>query len=114
MHCEQLHAFADGELADAEVPAFQEHLADCRACQSELRDVMLLEALWLGLAQRKRSSWTHAVVTTVPAAPAEPPARRRAGRRPTPWAWKAGLAAAAAAILVPFTVRRSGEHGQDL
>jgi hypothetical protein len=109
MDCERLQAFADGELPDAEVPAFQAHLAACQTCQSELREVMLLEALWLGLAQRKRSSWTHAAVATVATAVAPPPSAREGARpRPAAWARRAALAGAAAAVLLPLTLRRTG------
>jgi tetratricopeptide (TPR) repeat protein len=110
MDCEKLHAFADGELPAAEVPAFKEHLGACPACQSELRDVMALEALWLGLAQTRRSSWTHAVVEVTPTGAATPV---RSGRRAPPWAWKAGLAAVAASVLVAFTARRNGRQPEE-
>lgn len=42
--CEQLTAFADGELSDAEHTAFQEHFAGCRECQRGLLDHWNLEA----------------------------------------------------------------------
>ncbi|WP_224246562.1 CHAT domain-containing protein [Hyalangium gracile] len=36
--CEQLAAFVDGELSEAEAAAFQEHLAGCADCQAGLED----------------------------------------------------------------------------
>ena len=43
--CDLLQPFADGELTYPERPAFQRHLARCRACQDELASVMMLDAL---------------------------------------------------------------------
>ena len=43
--CERLQAFADGELAFAERPAFHRHLAACLACQDALESAMMLDAL---------------------------------------------------------------------
>jgi cellulose synthase operon protein C len=106
MHCEKLHAFADGELPLADVASFQEHLGRCAVCQAELRDVMLLEALCLGLAQTRRSSWTHAAVEVAPPSPARRP-------RPAPWVWKAGMAAAAASIAVVVAARRGAPPSTD-
>jgi anti-sigma factor RsiW len=48
--CDQLHAFADGELPIAEVPAFERHLVTCPSCQEELESVMMLEALGYGIS----------------------------------------------------------------
>ncbi len=42
---DQVHAFADGELLEAEAQAFREHLVDCARCQRELNDILQLEAL---------------------------------------------------------------------
>src|SRR5262245_33999824 len=54
-HCDDLHAFHDGELAPDAAEAFREHLADCGACQAELRDVMLLDEAVARAARRPRS-----------------------------------------------------------
>jgi hypothetical protein len=43
--CEQVGAFADGELSPAEADAFREHLAGCASCQADLRDLMMLKAV---------------------------------------------------------------------
>jgi anti-sigma factor RsiW len=43
--CDQLHAFADGELAAPERPAFHRHLAACTACQRALESALMLDAL---------------------------------------------------------------------
>jgi anti-sigma factor RsiW len=43
--CRHLHRFADGELTAEELPRFQRHLGTCPACQRELRDLMMLDAL---------------------------------------------------------------------
>jgi hypothetical protein len=43
--CDQVGAFADGELSPAEAEAFREHLAGCASCQADLRDLMMLKAV---------------------------------------------------------------------
>src|SRR5262245_59993998 len=44
--CDQLHAYVDGELDEAETAEFEAHLATCEACLAELpRLLALLEAL---------------------------------------------------------------------
>jgi cellulose synthase operon protein C len=43
--CHELHAFADGELPPSERPRFHHHLGDCDACQTELGELLLLDAL---------------------------------------------------------------------
>jgi hypothetical protein len=43
--CQSLNAFADGELAAADHPRFLDHLGQCTACQTELVELLLLEAL---------------------------------------------------------------------
>jgi hypothetical protein len=99
--CEKLHLFADGELPDEEVPVFQRHLAECASCQTELRDVMVLDAL----ASELRPPRTQELpAQTHPARAAARLARRRV------WAWPAGLAAAAAiAVFAVLGLRGSGD-----
>jgi tetratricopeptide repeat protein/putative zinc finger protein len=113
MHCEKLHAFADGELPSAEVPEFQQHLVRCSSCRSELRDVMIIEALALGLAPPRPSGWTHAPVGVMP--PTHPSGSIAVTRstplgRAHPWALKAGMAAAAAAMIVVVIGRRQASN----
>jgi tetratricopeptide (TPR) repeat protein len=117
--CDQLHAYVDSELDDAETVGFEAHLATCEACLAELpRLLALLEALD-GAARVARAA--------APAAPAEPrpagltvipggrsarpdragtpapvPAARPARRRT--WAWAGGLAVAAAAVVALLVV----------
>jgi cellulose synthase operon protein C len=43
--CENLHAFADGELTSAEHEQFAHHLADCHHCGSGLETIFILGAL---------------------------------------------------------------------
>jgi anti-sigma factor RsiW len=43
--CDELQAFADGELALAERPAFHRHLAACTGCQRALESALMLDAL---------------------------------------------------------------------
>jgi len=43
--CDKLQAFADGELAAPERPAFHRHLAACSACQRGLENALMLDAL---------------------------------------------------------------------
>lgn len=62
--CEDLHAFADGELSPAEAEAFREHLAGCADCARALSDILQFGAL-------ARAARDHA------AAPAPAPAPRR-------------------------------------
>jgi hypothetical protein len=42
---DQVHAFADGELAVEEAEKFRDHLADCAKCQEELQEILQLQAL---------------------------------------------------------------------
>jgi hypothetical protein len=42
---DQVHAFADGELTPEEAEKFRDHLADCRECQTELQEILQLQAL---------------------------------------------------------------------
>ena len=116
MDCEKLHAFADGEMPDAEVPSFHRHLACCSTCQGELRDVLLLEALAVGLTPASASRWSHAPAAAV-LLPAPGRGREitridvaRSARRAHPWAWKAGVAAAAAAIVAVVVERRQNSN----
>jgi cellulose synthase operon protein C len=48
--CDDIGAFADGELPPGEAEAFREHLGTCAACQAELRDLMMLAAIAPGRA----------------------------------------------------------------
>ncbi|HEX8111844.1 MAG TPA: zf-HC2 domain-containing protein, partial [Kofleriaceae bacterium] len=41
---ERTHALADGELTGDAADAARDHLATCAVCQSELADVLLLDA----------------------------------------------------------------------
>jgi hypothetical protein len=43
--CDQVGAFADGELSAAEADAFRAHLAGCPTCPGELRELMMLAAI---------------------------------------------------------------------
>jgi anti-sigma factor RsiW len=43
--CDQLHIFADGELAVAERPAFHRHLTTCSACREGLENALMLDVL---------------------------------------------------------------------
>jgi anti-sigma factor RsiW len=43
--CADLHAFADGELPEAEVASFLEHFCSCARCQRELETIFALAAL---------------------------------------------------------------------
>jgi cellulose synthase operon protein C len=94
--CDKLHAFADGELPVEEIPAFERHLVGCASCQTELQDVMLLEALGQGLVDAAGPSEpTHAIT------------RARAMR----WAVAAGAAAAVAAICTAWRWRARRPRG---
>lgn len=42
--CDNVGAFADGELGAKEADAFRDHLADCEPCQKELEWTMVLMA----------------------------------------------------------------------
>jgi tetratricopeptide (TPR) repeat protein len=43
--CDQVGAFADGELTPAEAETFRAHLADCAQCQADLRELMMMKAV---------------------------------------------------------------------
>jgi anti-sigma factor RsiW len=40
--CDDLVAFADGELSDAQADAFRGHLSECKACRDNLVSEMQL------------------------------------------------------------------------
>src|SRR5438067_2168099 len=72
---DQVDAFADGELGEAEAEAFRTHLGGCADCQRQLRDIMMLAAVTQTHAQ--------ALTGTAPAARApdeqvadQPPAEK--------------------------------------
>src|SRR4051794_7663672 len=99
MDCEKLHAFADGELPSADIAAFQRHLLGCPSCRHELREVLILEALYARPSPVALTSWARA---------APPPSRHRTARprHRTPWAWRGAVAAAAAVVVVAAVRRR--------
>src|SRR4051794_6318787 len=43
--CDQVGAFADGELTAADAETFRAHLAGCAQCQADLRELMMLKAV---------------------------------------------------------------------
>ena len=49
---ERTHALADGELTGAAAAAARDHLATCEACQTELADVLQLDAAVAAAARR--------------------------------------------------------------
>ncbi len=67
---DKVHAFADGELPEAEADEFRAHLAECEQCQEELDDILQLH----GLNERIRAQ--RAAATGAPASNAQPPATR--------------------------------------
>jgi hypothetical protein len=42
--CDDVGAFADGELSTEQAEAFRRHLATCAECQADLRDLMMVQA----------------------------------------------------------------------
>jgi len=52
--CIQLHAYVDGELADAELAAFEVHLATCDACGDELPRLLAMMTALDGLRDAAR------------------------------------------------------------
>jgi hypothetical protein len=52
--CEQLAAFVDGELSEAEARAFTEHLAGCADCQAALEDQVQASVAVRELGEAKR------------------------------------------------------------
>jgi hypothetical protein len=84
---DRVHAFADGELSPEEAASFRDHLADCASCQSELQDILQMQAF--GAAERS-AQLAAAGVTPMPM-------RRRSTRV---WATVSTLVAAAAALVV--------------
>jgi hypothetical protein len=111
MDCEKLHAFADGELPSADIPGFQRHLVGCPSCRHELRDVLILEALYA-----RRSPVAVAVTSWAPTPQPRPPSLHRTARprHRTPWAWRGAVAAAAAVVIVSAVRRRSTEVTDEL
>jgi hypothetical protein len=97
--CEKLHLFADGELPAEEIPAFERHLIGCSSCQSELRDVMLLEALGSGLVEQARAVPDAERGRAADITPLHRPGKRTVRPRRS-WSWPAGLAVAAVLLIV--------------
>jgi cellulose synthase operon protein C len=92
---DRVHAFADGELSPDEAASFREHLAGCASCQSELEDILQLQAL--GHAERS-AQLAAAGVTPLPLQ-----------RRRRVFAVASTLVAAAAALAVFVRVQGQGE-----
>src|SRR5215470_7494914 len=96
-HCDQLHAYIDGELDKDETTQFEAHLATCEACLAELpRLLALLEALdgaaRVARAAAPAEARAHGL-TVIPGGRAPEPDRSetpaaaaRPARRRT-WAW---------------------------
>lgn len=122
--CDQLHAYVDSELDEAETAEFEAHLATCEACLAELpRLLALLEALdgAARVAQTAAPAEARASgLTVIPGGRAPEPAavpaafsRSRTAAAPPDrkrFARLAGLggAMAAAAVLVIYLVMRPG------
>jgi tetratricopeptide (TPR) repeat protein len=113
--CDQLHAYVDGELGDAEATEFEAHLATCEDCLAELpRLLALLEALD-GAARSARAAPADARpagLTVIPGgraaepAPSGPPDRAAHPARRRTSVWASGLAVAAAAAVALLVVSR--------
>jgi len=58
--CDELQAFADGELALAERPAFHRHLAACIGCQRGLESALMLDALASSFSEGAGMGGDHA------------------------------------------------------
>lgn len=119
---DQLAAYVDGQLDDAESEAFALHLVDCSACRDALHDALQLVAQVAPLEAKVREARaaTRDRLTGGPEAPAldassDVAAARAKPRRPRrPW-WRRGpaiaiavaVASAAAALLLVPRLRRS-------
>jgi cellulose synthase operon protein C len=89
--CEQLAAFADGELSPAEAEAFQKHLQGCAECQAGLMDQVQASLAVQAAGERSRQG---------PRAPFQPVRARRRSRA-VPYA----VGAAAVVLLGILAVR---------
>jgi hypothetical protein len=54
--CDDLHAYVDGELDDAEAAAFETHLVTCETCRAELPRLLALLAALDGAAEAAKAS----------------------------------------------------------
>jgi hypothetical protein len=97
-HLRQAARVRGRRAARRRIPDFERHLVGCASCQTELQDVMLLEALGQGM-----------VDGTVPGAATHPKVVTRA--RAMRWAVAAGAAAAVAAICTAWRWRVRGTRG---
>jgi len=103
---ETLSAHVDGEIAEPEVPALEEHLRRCADCRRQLDDLRVLAAaaadeeappVPAGLAARISARLDDQTAARTPApAPGMPGGRRR---HLPPWLWRGGPLAAAASVL---------------
>jgi hypothetical protein len=98
--CEQLTAYADGELDAPDADAFAHHLAGCVACQAGLHDALQLAALEAAL--RAQLAPAHPARSAAPARP------RRTWRHVAPFA-----AAAAALLAAVWWARRPAPRPLD-
>jgi anti-sigma factor RsiW len=91
---EQVHAYADGWLSQAEVARLESHLRDCPECEAELRRVRAIKHAAASVPEvAPPASVRESVMAAVSARQA------RAQHRLRPWAWAAmGTAAAGAAV----------------
>ena len=90
--CDQIAAYADGQLAAQARDAFREHFADCEHCQRELFDLAQLRAL---------AEETPAAQPEIPTPPqiAAPPSVRSARRR-----WPARALAITSAVALAASI----------
>ncbi len=86
---DQVHAFADGELSPEEADAFRLHLGTCEQCQTDLDDILQMQALGGRLAEAEKKEATQ---------PVAPPRRNEKPQRAFQPAWSRRRALAAVAL----------------
>jgi len=119
--CENLGAFADGELPPDQAEAMREHLATCQACQANLEDILQLQFLEAQLRQQANqrqeqpSEERHQPRTMSGARLSSDPHRRRDLQRPRQKQRVilivGGVLAVAASLAIILYVRDFGRRG---
>jgi anti-sigma factor RsiW len=110
--CEKVQAFADGELSHKEATPFRRHFVACVRCQSELAEVMLLEAL--GQRLRPRPTPVMGLPVLESSGPGAPSSARRDSSRRAALCLGGAVVLAAGVVLLNRVRSRRGQMVQSV
>lgn len=101
---DQLNAFLDGELDERWRASVEAHLAACKVCRRDLKELRATRTALRALAPR-RAPRPLTIEVPAPAQPALLPLERQAGRvAALGWAWRLGSLGTAACLLIAWLV----------